>query len=195
MLPLFRHLRGDLLLQRSRHQAYPTDRASLRLLHGARRRGGEKVRARLCLWQLGGECLPSLNQAPANICPHMSATEPPSSRSDGLSKLAAASWCEATAESRCVINRLCLWQLDGECLPSLTQAPARRFAFATEPPSSSSDWSSIEACGCSTVRGGEAESRCMLVFASGTCEEICLCNGAAIKLVRLMKQACGCSTV
>ena len=54
------------LCNRSRHGA-PTDRASLRLLHGARRRRSLKVRARLCRWHSSGECLPprTTHHAPA----------------------------------------------------------------------------------------------------------------------------------
>ena len=44
-------------LQRSRHEA-PPDRASLRLLHGARRRRTQCACSLLWGWHPGGECLP-----------------------------------------------------------------------------------------------------------------------------------------
>ena len=57
-----------------------------------------------------------------------------------------------------------------------------------------------QACGCSTVRGGDGlkESRCVRVSDAGTpnrhLQVFCLCNGATMQL-RLIGQGCGCSMV
>ena len=54
-----RHVHWFAIVRWNRYKAR-TDRARLRLLHGAKRGGGGlEVRARLCcLWHLSGECLP-----------------------------------------------------------------------------------------------------------------------------------------
>ena len=66
-----------------------------------------------------------------------------------------------------------------------------------------------QACGCSTVRGGQRLKVRVLVSADGTRGAdnllantddqapalVVFCNGAAIKLRLMEEQACGCSTV
>ena len=66
-------------------------------VHGG---GGVKVRARLCLWQSGGQHL-QLHHEPAYTDCGLQRNRHASS--DWWSKLAAALRCEAEAESRCVL--------------------------------------------------------------------------------------------
>ena len=159
------HLQVVLRLRRSR-QGAPTDRASLRLLHCARRRPTQRACSFLPLAHWWRERL--LAAKPTHL--HHPANGLLLQRSsDRSSKRAAAPRCEKEADSRCVLVFACLWALVWrECLPPATKAPAGVFgSLQTE---AAMNLRLIEqACGCSTVReGGGLKVRARVCLPLGT---------------------------
>ena len=167
--------------------------------------GRPKVRARLCRWHSGVECLP-----PRPSTRHLRAGALPLQRklpssSDRLSKVAAAPpRCVAEADSRCVLVSAAGTPVESACRHD--HAPdtcCKRFDFATE---AAIKLRLIEqACGCSTVRGGDRPKvRARLcLWRVRACRQdqppapagaFAFATEAAMNL-RLIEQACGCSTV
>ena len=117
------------------------------------RGGGElKVRARLCRWHSGAECLPpghGHHSAPANGFA-LQRSHHPALRHEqacGCSTVCNGGGLKVRA-------RLCYWHSGAECLPPARSGTCRWFGFATKPPSSSpTDRASLRRI----LRSGHAE--------------------------------------
>ena len=156
-----------------------------------RRMQTRKVRARLCRWHSGGECLPPGPRTCTCRC-FAFATESRHGAPTDRASFVAAPRC-ATRSSLKVRARLCSWHSGGECLlPGPRTYTCKVVCLCNG------------ACGCFKVRGAGGGRKVHALLCRWHPGEECLPPGprtctcscfAFVTESRLIKQACGCSTV